>query len=381
MGMFVVMMGIIAPLVAGVVSVRCTMGLTGPMWIKIGLFLGLFFIFMSPALLRGAEMRLTGLPYHMLTYTAYFLFVCLFLFFCLMFVRDIGWGLLSLLSHRVPSPFAPTAVARANIALTLVVVVLAAWSLWEGIRVPAVRHITLTSDKITAPLTVAVLPDIHIHRAVAAQKLKGLVARTRNENPDVILLPGDIIDDRADAIRDLLPYLGQFQAPLGVFVSDGNHEFYIGTRETQAGFRAEHLTYLNNEARFIRPDVRIAGVPDVQGIRFHQGPDMRATLPPTDAYTILLAHSPKMFDMPDNTADLQVSGHTHGGQIFPFHLLAAWSNKYLAGLYRKGERTLYVSRGAGQWGPQMRLLAPSEITLIHLHPGSNHGSRDRQHTR
>ena len=86
-----------------------------------------------------------------------------------------------------------------------------------------------------------------------------------------------------------------------------------------------------------------------------------------DDYKILLSHSPKI-DLQGNKFDLQLSGHTHGGQIFPFHFLAKHGNKYLAGHYKKDNMDIYVSRGAGYWGPAMRILAPAEITLIKLNP-------------
>ena len=180
---------------------------------------------------------------------------------------------------------------------------------------------------------------------------------------------GDIIDDRADAIEDLVPLLSDFQAPLGVFVVDGNHEVYIGTESAQDQFKAHNITYLYNDFRQVRPDVQIAGVPDIQSNRIGRPVNMKKALPTTNAYTILMAHTPKMFDLPDNTADLQLSGHTHGGQIFPFHILTWLSNGYyLSGLFSKEGRNLYVSRGAGQWGPQMRLFAPAEITYIRILP-------------
>ena len=182
------------------------------------------------------------------------------------------------------------------------------------------------------------------------------------------LCKGDIIDDSAETITDLVPLLADFKAPLGIYVVDGNHEVYIGTKAAQRAFEQTHLTYLYNDFRQIRPDVLIAGVPDVQSARIRRPPQLRQALPKTEGYTVLMAHTPRMFDMAGNTADLQVSGHTHGGQIFPFHVLTWLSNKYLAGLFKAGDRTLYVSRGAGQWGPQMRLLSPSEITMITVLP-------------
>ena len=323
---------------------------------------------MSPFLLRRWEDNGEGVFYNLTVYTAYFLFVCVFLFFCLMLARDVIWFGLHLFSKNIVSPFQEPFATQSNIGLTIFVFLLSGIALWSGTKVPEIKEISLYSEKIVKPIKLAVLSDIHIHRALSENKLKEIIERTNSQKPDVILLPGDIIDDNKQKITHLVPYLGKFQAPLGVFVTDGNHEVYIGQKNTTPQFLSENLIYLNNDSHLIRPDIRIAGVPDIQANRFNNRPDMKKALADKTTYTVLLAHSPKMFNSENNTADLQVSGHTHGGQIFPFHFLAKLSNKYLSGLYRLDNRTLYVSRGAGQWGPQMRLFSPSEITIITLYP-------------
>lgn len=366
--MFTIIMTCVAMAVSGLITIRwtATTALSGQA--RLGIAVMIAFIFMSPFLLRGPSSGLVGPISNAFTYVTYFLFVCVFLFFCFMIARDVVWIILKICSFPVPSPFQTDAVLKANVALLAIVIVLAGFSLYEGTRVPQLKEITLYSEKIKEPLKIAVLPDIHIHRALSRSKLRQIIDRTNAERPDVIALPGDIIDDRADTITDLVPMLADFRAPLGVFVVDGNHEIYIGTADAQSEFKATHLTYLYNESREIRPDVRIAGVPDIQSNRIGRPVDMKRALPETQAYTVLLAHTPKMFDMTDNTADLQLSGHTHGGQIFPFHILAWLSNRYLSGLFHHHNRYLYVSRGAGQWGPQMRLFAPSEITMVTILP-------------
>ena len=365
---FALIMFGVALAVSGLITVRWTGTTTLGFKAKFFIAVGIATMFMSPFILRFPSSPLLGSVCNALTYVAYFLFVCIFLFFCGMIARDVIWLGLRLLTRSVPPFFQAAAVWRANVGLLIIVVVLAMYALYEGTRVPAVRSVTLFSEKVKQPFSLVALPDLHIHRALSAQKLKGIIERTNALKPDVIALPGDIIDDRADAIADLVPMLADFKAPLGVYVVDGNHEVYIGTEAAQKQFQDEQVTYLYNESRQLRPDVRIAGVPDIQSNRIGRPVDMEKALPVSSSYSILMAHTPRMFDLPGNTADLQLSGHTHGGQIFPFHILAWFSNKYLAGLFSKDGRVLYVSRGAGQWGPQMRLLAPSEITHIRILP-------------
>ena len=363
---FAVILTFVSMAVSGLITVRLTATTDWSAGIKFLIFTAIGVIFASPFLLRGMPVRSDAGMTHILTYITYFLFVMVFLFFSLMILRDTVWIIGRWFSPRIPSPFQTTAVARANIGLLAVVFVLSLYALFEGMRVPPVKNINLYSDKVNAPFTVAVLPDIHVHGALSTRKLKGLIERVRAQNPDAILLAGDIVDDRAEVLAPFIPLLKELQAPSGVYVTSGNHEVYVGLNMARDIFDRVGWRYLHNESQQVRPDIRIAGVPDIQDRR--NPPDMERTLGSGAGYTILLAHTPRMFDMAGNTADLQVSGHTHGGQIFPFHVLAWLSNKYLSGLYRSGDRRLYVSRGAGQWGPQMRLFAPSEITVITVLP-------------
>ena len=368
---FLIMLGLTAVLVSTLITVRLTAQTTMPLWGRLIIGGVIALAFLSPFLFRDSRITAAGVGYKAATYAVYFVFLTVFLFFSFMIIRDIGWAVLRwMMPGHIPSPFQPTAVLKANIILLVCVFAVSVYALYEGTRVPDVKRVTIASAKIREPMTVAVLPDIHIHRALSEAKLRGIIERTNALKPDVIALPGDIIDDRGDQIRHLVPLLSQFKAPLGVYVTDGNHEIYTGTVAAQKQFAADGLIYLCNDYRFLTDTVRIAGVPDPQSARIGRPPVPEKAMPSVSdhVFTILLSHTPKTFDLPGNTADLQVSGHTHGGQIFPFHILAKLANKYLAGLYRAGNRTLYVSRGAGQWGPQMRFLSPSEITLITLVP-------------
>lgn len=353
-------------LVSSLITLRWTATTDLHLSTKILIAVVLALFFMAPPLLRCPPDGITGTICTALTYVAYFVFVCIFLFFCFMIVRDIAWGMGRWMGMNLPPLFQPSAVLKANIYLLLVVVLLSGWALYEGTKVPNVRKVVISTDQVQEPFTIALLPDMHIHRALSAKKLQGIIDRTNELKPDVIALAGDIIDDTPETISDLTSLLAGFKAKYGVFAVDGNHEVYLGTKQAQDIFQKNNITYLNNQSVTLRPDIMIAGVPDMRS--YKNPPNFEKALPETEAYTVLLAHTPKMFDMAGNTAKLQLSGHTHGGQIFPFHMLARYSNKYLAGLMQKNGRSLYVSRGAGQWGPQMRLFAPSEITFISVYP-------------
>ena len=361
----VIMLGL-SLLVSSLITLRWTATTELHLSTKILIAVVLALFFMAPPLLRCPPDGITGTLCTVLTYIAYFIFVCIFLFFCFMLVRDVVWGVGRMLGINWPPLFQPSAVLKANIYLLAVVVFLSGWALYEGTKVPNVKKVMIYTNKVNEPFTIALLPDIHVHRALSAKKLKGIIDKTNELNPDAIALAGDIIDDTPDTIKDLTPILSEFKAKYGVFAVDGNHEVYIGSKQPKEIFQKNNITHLNNQSVTLRPDIVIAGVPDMRS--YKNPPNFKEALPETEAYTVLLAHTPKMFDMEGNISDLQLSGHTHGGQIFPFHILARHSNKYLAGLIQKNGRSLYVSRGAGQWGPQMRLFAPSEITLISIYP-------------
>ena len=113
------------------------------------------------------------------------------------------------------------------------VVALSGWALYEGTKVPNVRKVMILTDKVQEPFTIALLPDVHIHRALSAKKLQGIIDRTNELKPDVIALAGDIIDDTPETISDLTPLLSGFKAKYGVFAVDGNHEVYLGSKQAQ----------------------------------------------------------------------------------------------------------------------------------------------------
>lgn len=220
-----------------------------------------------------------------------------------------------------------------------------------------------------SPLRIALISDLHldVHRnqrilAQAAAQIKAL-------HPDLILSAGDLIDSPY-----CLPDAEQFaalQAPLGKYAVLGNHEYFLGLRHALPFHERSGFTLLRQTARELAPGLWLAGVDNRAGRTFHQPcfDNERAALAgaPTNACVILLKHEPRVAaNLP---VDVVLSGHTHGGQIFTFHLLVRWLYPYFSGLYQLDARTqLYVTRGTGTWGPPFRLFAPPEITLLILEP-------------
>jgi len=218
-------------------------------------------------------------------------------------------------------------------------------------------------------IRIALISDLHLDVHRNHQLLTQADAQITALRPDLILSAGDLIDS-----PHCLPESAQFaalQAPLGKYAVLGNHEYYLGLRYALPFHAQGGLTLLRQTARELAPGLWLAGVDNQTGHTFGQPcfSDERATLRgvPTNACVILLKHEPRVAaNLP---VDLVLSGHTHHGQIFPFHLLVRWLYPNFTGLHQLDQRTqIYVSRGIGTWGPPFRLFAPPELTLLILEP-------------
>jgi predicted MPP superfamily phosphohydrolase len=210
--------------------------------------------------------------------------------------------------------------------------------------------------------------DVHIGPTIQRSFVESLVRRTNALNADAIVITGDLIDGHLEDLRDAIEPLRDLRARDGVFVVTGNHEYYWRASEWVTEFARLGMTFLKNEHRVVRDGLVIAGVTDPAGRDTHKT-DLSAALAgaPRDAFRVLLAHRPQVAQAASrNGVDLQLSGHTHGGQFFPFNLLIRWFQPVVAGLHRVGNTLLYVSRGTGYWGPPSRLGVGGEITLITL---------------
>ncbi len=194
------------------------------------------------------------------------------------------------------------------------------------------------------------------------------------ETPDVVALTGDFVDGTvADFAADVAP-LADLRAPEGVFYVTGNHEYFWDAGQWITAFKQLGARVLVNEHELIRrgPDtIAVAGVTDIS-TRHMSGahafsPERALAGVPQDITKILLAHQPISFTAAAKAgADLQLSGHTHAGQYFPFTLLIGFFQRYARGLNRHDNMWIYVNSGTGYWGPPMRTGAPPEITLLTL---------------
>lgn len=270
---------------------------------------------------------------------------------------------LTLIAERLRS-FPLAAGATAGVAL---------YGLIDARRI-RVERVRLTSPKVgrrARPFRVALISDVHLGVLVGPRRLARMVERVRTLDADVLLSAGDLVDGQADRVSLLVPLLDALRPRQGKFAVTGNHDYYVGIEHAldfhaRAGFRV-----LSGTAVDIGEDIRIAGVDDPTGRRMGASSNVDERVPlgdgAPDRFTILLKHQPVLDARADGLFDLQLSGHVHQGQIFPFGWLVRLAYPVRTGLTRLASGGwLYVSRGTGTWGPPMRVGAPPEITLIEI---------------
>ncbi|MFJ8130536.1 metallophosphoesterase [Streptomyces hydrogenans] len=240
------------------------------------------------------------------------------------------------------------------------------------LRGPKVKRVTVPLAKLPRAAhgyRIAVVSDIHLGPILGRAHSQRIVDAINATQPDLIAVVGDLVDGTVEDLGPAAEPLARLRARHGSFFVTGNHEYFSGADAWVDHVRELGMRPLRNERLEIPAGFDLAGVDDVAGESEGQGPDFARALGDRDRSraAVLLAHQPVVID--DAVAhgvDLQLSGHTHGGQLWPGNLLAELANPTVAGLERYGDTQLYVSRGAGAWGPPVRVGAPSDITVVQL---------------
>ena len=308
--------------------------------------------------------------YVMLATSVVFNFIVIAVF--LLIIKDVAFLLWKLLAH---SPFP---AHNASLFVFSIALVSTLYGTYEGLRIPDINAHTVKVKGLGQDfdgLRVALLVDIHADPLTNSEAVRKIVDRTNALSPDVILIPGDFVDGRVPNRRKDLEPLKDLRARFGVFGSTGNHEYYFDYHGwmkvfPELGIRMlmnEHVVLESGDAKLV-----VAGVPDPTGARM--GIEERSAAKalegvPEGVPVILLDHQPR--DAEANSelgVALQVSGHTHGGQMPIIYTMVKRTNRgYVRGWYDVGGMRLYVSPGTSQWnGFACRLFDPSEITLFTL---------------
>ncbi|WP_413974904.1 metallophosphoesterase [Stenotrophomonas acidaminiphila] len=302
-------------------------------------------------------------------------------------LRELGW----LLSRLAPRSSALATVwhgARANQAAAALIVLLATLGIINGLKPPRVHERALVVPGLPQELDglrMAVIADLHASPVKRTWRTRRVVDAVMATHPDLIVLPGDMVDGEVEDTAAFVAPLAELAAPHGVWVAPGNHEYYHGYRRWMVHFRGMGLGVLENQTARLDIGGRtlaVSGVGDLAALRpsaYMRGglaPDLPAVIAAgkgSDAH-ILLAHQPKQARAAAATGafDLQVSGHTHGGHMLGFDrwVVAPANHGYVRGDYQVGAMSLFVSSGAGQWdGFSVRLGVPSSIDVLVLKAG------------
>ncbi|MFE2286882.1 metallophosphoesterase [Streptomyces sp. NPDC059443] len=239
------------------------------------------------------------------------------------------------------------------------------------LRGPRVKRVQVPLAKLPRAahgFRIAVVSDIHLGPILGRAHTTRIVDTINRTQPDLIAVVGDLVDGSVHDLGPAAEPLRNLRARHGSYFVTGNHEYFSGAAQWVEHVRELGLTPLENARRPL-PYFDLAGVNDVAGESEGHGPDFEAALGDRDRArtAVLLAHQPIVIDQAvRHGVDLQLSGHTHGGQLWPGKYIAELANPTVAGLERYGDTQLYVSRGAGAWGPPVRVGAPSDITVVEL---------------
>jgi predicted MPP superfamily phosphohydrolase len=245
-------------------------------------------------------------------------------------------------------------------------------------RTPRVVEVAVPITGLAKPLqgfTIVQISDLHVGPTIKRAYVEGVVTRVNTLHPDLIVITGDLVDGTVPHLASHIAPLMDMRARHGVYAITGNHEYYSGVDEWIEEFRRLGMQVLLNEYRIIRhdgTDLLVAGITDFSASAFdashHSDPRQALEGAPDGILPkILLAHQPRSAAAAEQAGyDLQLSGHTHGGQFWPWSLFVPLQQPFTAGLHRLRHLWIYTSRGTGYWGPPKRFGAPSEITLLRL---------------
>lgn len=249
----------------------------------------------------------------------------------------------------------------------------------EGRLAPKIEHIRITLRNLKIPINAVQISDLHIGGLIEENVVRQIVEQTNQLKPDFIVLTGDIIDTEVARVLKAIEELAKLNAPLGVYFVTGNHEYFHNIQPLLEKLKSIGIRVLENECVQLIQEgevvLNLAGVYDLFGRRIGVlKPNLEQALKERveSKPLILLSHQPKFANevQESHQVDLILSGHTHGGQIFPFRFLVTLDQPYLAGLYQHNPTTqIYVNRGTGFWGPPMRILARAEITYFEFIAG------------
>jgi predicted MPP superfamily phosphohydrolase len=339
------------------------------------LIIFLIIMLLAPFLVRISERYGLENSARFMAYTGYIWMGLLFIFFVVSLILDlyrlfIYAGSLTFpkgFSHLNPSPL------LLFIFPALVSLGINTYGYFEA-KNPHTEKMTVESARIPeniGKIRIVQISDVHIGIIVREERLKKIVDAIKKADPDILVSTGDLLDGQMNNLAEPTTLLKSIQPRYGKFAITGNHEFYAGLYESIGFIKDSGFSILRDEGTTVAGLINIIGMDDPAGRRFGLGKGIVESQLlsqfPRNIFTLLLKHQPVVDVNTTGLFDLQLSGHTHKGQIFPFSLITRLYFPNHAGYFSLPRQSrLYVNRGTGTWGPPIRFLAPPEITVIDL---------------
>ena len=341
-----------------------------PAGIKIVIIILLIILIFAPLLVRIAESRHLEELALVFAYAGYVWMAFIFSFFCLGIVFDLLRLILKVIPHG------GGAVSLKNMAFGLTVFLSVVFVIYgfidaQRIRIKKLEIYTEHQLPNNGKIRIVQISDVHIGLVIKEKRLQLVLDRVKEADPDILVSTGDLLDGELNNVLPLAGLFRQIKPKYGKYAVVGNHEYYAGIEKSLEFTRAAGFEVLIDEARQVA-GINIIGLDDPTGRRIgivRNNPDRQKKLPEVKGggFILLLKHQP--FVNAEDVFNLQLSGHTHGGQLIPFRLITHFIFPEDYGFYKIAEqKTLYVSRGTGTWGPPVRIFAPPEITVIDLIP-------------
>lgn len=338
----------------------------------------LVFVTLAPFWSRAFDHAHFGRAAWWMGLIAYTWLILAFWFGCVSIAWWVWNGIVLVLRRGLGAERWPVVSARRSTQISMAIVASAAlWGLVEAEHV-RVKEVWIRSPLVppnARPVRVVQISDVHLGKPRGIRFARKVAERIRELKPDLLVSTGDFVDSTTLAEQGVTGVFRELEVPLGKYAVLGNHEYYTGLSAALAFHEAAGFILLRGQAMAVTPWLVVAGVDDPAAHYTRQGgvTDEREALKGIreGQMVILLKHQPRVSGVAPANVDLQLSGHTHGGQFFPFHAIVRLLYPYGPGMHRIGNRMLlYVSRGTGAWGSPIRFWAPPEISVFVLTHGT-----------
>jgi len=354
--------------------IKCHLAFGTDGWPALALILFLLVMLNGPILVRVLEKQGAFLPATVLAYISYIWMAVILWFFTLGLIRDLWNAGVRLAALAAEGSYRLVLPARPSFLVILLII--AAATVWGVVEARGLKteRVAITTDFLppgTPSIKIAQISDVHLGLMEGERRIRQIMAILDKEKPDMLLCTGDLLDGLAPHHNSLGRFFAAFTPPLGKFAVTGNHEYYAGLSDSLSFMEGAGFHVLRGTSVDAGP-VRVTGVDDPAGLHMgelsYTDENAAFSMGSSGRFTVLMKHQPDVRESSTGSFQLQLSGHTHKGQIFPFNYPVRLRYRYIAGLFDLANGSkIYTNRGTGTWGPPLRVLSPAEVTIITVH--------------